>query len=1400
MPLQYIFHISDIHIRNGDEQISRYTEYSTVFANLHKSISQDITRHNLTSSDFIIIITGDIFHNKTVIGNYGLDLYKQLITLLTSLGRTIIFHGNHDKCQDIINQPSLISSTLNIPNLTILTHTQSFIIDDIGFSYVSIDDTLSTFKTSGRIENLPPFPIIDSTVKYKIALFHGTFANVKLYNGTLTTEQHKPYPFEWISSFDCALLGDIHLQQATLYKNTLWGYAGSLLQQNYGEDPINHGYLLWDIYKKDITSVDVYNPYGLINIKQEETIKIRHRGSFINLKNYLKQNTSFPNILEIKLLNNVDIPQLITILQEHNITSFNIINSKQQQAVSPSSLPINDISIDTNTLLEYFNKVLTPLQYTTLHNIITNNDNLLFNTLQYPQELHSECSRKNKELSTIIQSCITSTDTKPKRSFYIKYLEWENLYCYTNKNWIDFSDLANSTFLISGNNGTGKSAIYDILTLAIWGDITINKQNSLSKGIINTSSDKGYTIIDIELNNETYRIHRKFNTIKDRYVMNKSHSYIYKHIPPATLQTLKIDNACNQLITKLFGTLEDFLAASMVSQNMDMDLLSMSYKDCIAYIDKTTNIDYIYNLYNLFKCAINKYKDFKKTIETKKQVYESILSQPIQSIHTADMQELTSKLTSLQEQKEIFNKENNSILIDINDPINKTILSTDYDTLINNLGSIHIKSETSYANLKETYHELKVLFKTTAPDHSKYTKALSATLKSFKTIPTKPCTITFIQSEEAFLNAYQVPEESSSITELKEKQNTLNEAINSLNQNRPLQAFKPSTDMQTIITKINNLFPSLDAFQHHSINSQTSTPTNHKHTITYDRYQELQEYLTQLDNDHSEYTKSLQDIDRKLEAVYHRQQQLTHISIPSTPLPHMNSSVIKEELSKYNILQLQQSIQNDTPILESYYNEHNKIHQTEKELHQYKAEISLLQSQEEYQYNPNCAFCCRRPWVARINELNKIIESHTNQVKQFYDKLYNTPTDYLQLYIRHTQNTNNLIHCNTLNEWLSYYIYKEEQTSISTSLASLLQEKETINKALNIISLTKAETNNTITVFKEHSQYLFNLYKAHLSYNEYQNWKSEYDNCSSQLTNITEHIKYLEEIKPRIDNLNKLKHSYNEWLEYNDLYMTVKSHEYATIKEQLNQYEKYKEYMHQNNQKPLIERKINLSQQIKELDQTIEQINNTIASYQTHNIYNTTNTRNHNLLQSAYITVNNTIDVMNVIIEKFKLFRKDLYENTILNKLVEKTNTILKSLCHQDTKQFYLDFLLTETKDILHVNWLIKNNSSDSIISVNQASGFQRFAISLALRMALFSSWQYNQLFIDEGFTACDKLNLSIVPAFLKNLLKHFTSIIIVSHIDVIQDSIDNKIYITYNKNNKSSSIQYGNYAKAKTK
>jgi DNA repair exonuclease SbcCD ATPase subunit len=66
-----------------------------------------------------------------------------------------------------------------------------------------------------------------------------------------------------------------------------------------------------------------------------------------------------------------------------------------------------------------------------------------------------------------------------------------------------------------------------------------------------------------------------------------------------------------------------------------------------------------------------------------------------------------------------------------------------------------------------------------------------------------------------------------------------------------------------------------------------------------------------------------------------------------------------------------------------------------------------------------------------------------------------------------------------------------------------------------------------------------------------------------------------------------------------------------------------------------------------------------------------------------------------------------------------------------------------------------------------------------------------NQLFIDEGFINFDKYNLSIVPSFIKSLLSYFNNIIIVSHIDLIQDNIDEKVEIKYNKLSSISSIEY---------
>ncbi len=56
----------------------------------------------------------------------------------------------------------------------------------------------------------------------------------------------------------------------------------------------------------------------------------------------------------------------------------------------------------------------------------------------------------------------------------------------------------------------------------------------------------------------------------------------------------------------------------------------------------------------------------------------------------------------------------------------------------------------------------------------------------------------------------------------------------------------------------------------------------------------------------------------------------------------------------------------------------------------------------------------------------------------------------------------------------------------------------------------------------------------------------------------------------------------------------------------------------------------------------------------------------------------------------------------------------------------------------------------------------------------------------------CKPINLSIVPSFLKSLLSYFKSVIVVSHIDLIQDNVDEIVEINYNKITSVSIMEYG--------
>mgnify|MGYP001449654505 FL=1 len=337
--IKSIIHISDIHIRTGNIIQARYNEYSYVFNDL---ISKLKNLKNLENC--IIIITGDIFHHKNQIESSGIDLFSYIIKQLTELTEVFIIMGNHDYRQDNAIEQDLISALVknsNYTNLHYLDKTGIYIVNNLLIGLVAINDVLEDGDTSGMVDSLPEFPdpsSVDlSNITYKVALYHGIIIDD---NNSFFKEKEKGIHVDWFKKYDIAILGDNHKQQVNNIKNSVvgnvydiserinnyqpvWGYSGSLIQQNFGESIKQHGYLLWDLENKKVISVDVSNnnAYCTFNFKNDKKNKDKDWFNSINDFNSFIDEHQFKNI-NIRFLSNencVNISDITNILDDKDI-------------------------------------------------------------------------------------------------------------------------------------------------------------------------------------------------------------------------------------------------------------------------------------------------------------------------------------------------------------------------------------------------------------------------------------------------------------------------------------------------------------------------------------------------------------------------------------------------------------------------------------------------------------------------------------------------------------------------------------------------------------------------------------------------------------------------------------------------------------------------------------------------------------------------------------------------------------------------------------------------------------------------------------------------------------------------------------------------------------------------
>jgi DNA repair exonuclease SbcCD ATPase subunit len=711
----------------------------------------------------------------------------------------------------------------------------------------------------------------------------------------------------------------------------------------------------------------------------------------------------------------------------------------------------------------------------------------------------------------------------------------------------------------------------------------------------------------------------------------------------------------------------------------------------------------------------------------------------------------------------------------------------------------------------------------------------------------KPCDISIIENENKYLKDYFDMYDNQDIDnqdiddveKLKQKYNDLDILIKSLIAERPNKVNKidkPNRAKKECLTNINNLFGNLEYLHKiiediSNISNLNKSAKSNKHDsvslrdLSLDNYKKYLQDKDNLEKNIENYNAKLRDNDEYLNKYFKEQENLKmlNVNVNVNAQQHydsidinqyVNAEEIMKDIKKIDYNYILRFLNANEESVEKYNEIKGRLKDVEEDKLKYVEELMLLETNEEYHYNPSCEYCCRRSWVNRIKELQIIIQHYEEDIDNIKNEL-DSNIDYDGLVEKMNRFKTNKNNYEILQERYAYLEYNEERERINKKINEALENKKEYSKAIDENNKELENIKTYILIYYNKAIELRENLDNIISYDKFKKWEDNYNEYVNKIQEIDNKIRksveilnYNKNIKPRIITHRKLVEQYNKWEKYNINTNIIRSREYLDIKEIIENYRNNEVYKNYIEMKPIIKRTLELKNIIKEGEDNIQKNRDDITEKVAIFNYNKSNIKSLTDLRDILDNINNMLTTLDTIILNFQDFRINLYDKIILNKLLHNTNNMLKNICHSMTKPFELDYIINVSRDMIHINWLIKNVNIDAskgdnndcktkqIISINQASGFQQFVISLALRLCLFGNNKAicKQLYIDEGFVSFDKYNLSIVPNFLRSLLAYFDTIIIVSHIDLIQETIeDNECIaeINYNSTTSVSSITY---------
>ena len=666
----YIIHLSDIHIRLKN----REEEYRQVFTRLYQRIDNIIKQNPpfSYSSTGLIVITGDIFHDKVSLTPESIILCTEFFTNLATKLKTIVIPGNHDGLLNSNERIDNISGVLfgkEIDNLHYFKNSGIHQFSNILFGISSIFD--NEFIKAHQLNNYIQENNLLTNNLIKIGLYHGMVGNIKLQNMCQAKGEKTVEDFE---GYDYVLLGDIHTHQFLNPSKTI-AYASSLISQNFSETDDEHGFIYWDLYNSENTHYEIilndyhhrigYLTQNILTINQQQ-YDINNKEDLQNLKN----NHIIPSNGKVKLI--IDSTDTHT----QNTNDQNIDKS------------------DNSEYYKYLKEQFKSVSWTHTNNSLINQGNQKSKSKNQINEIKIDIKDIMKDIlkdelkkDKISQSTIDyiyndinnrkNNKDKKGNNWKLLNLKISNLCLYNELNEINLSTLTQQEItLIHGQNNVGKSSIIDIISSILYNKIArkINIGNKRIQEILNINKKDGYGEILFQVEDKIYLAQRYYKRKKNKEI--KSEAFLYKltesaqeiaeyecytYHTPNSIKKYKMDlktknSTVSDDIEELLGNHDDFIFMNIMLQFDNISFRNMKQSSRKELLNRLLDLDIYEEIRNDIVPQYDKYNEEYKILKKRIDAVDIKGLKESQLLDEQLLSNLKYKIKDLEIQIEDYNK------------------------------------------------------------------------------------------------------------------------------------------------------------------------------------------------------------------------------------------------------------------------------------------------------------------------------------------------------------------------------------------------------------------------------------------------------------------------------------------------------------------------------------------------------------------------------------------------------------------------------------------------------------------------------------------------------------------------------------------------------------------------